>query len=76
MVDYAVKEERLYIDAWHPGRRGDREKYVDGIVNLVGSMPRKLILNSNSQLVSSDPSLGPELCCKIILCNILGISCL
>ena len=35
MVDYAGKEERLYIDAWHPGRRVDREKYVDGIVNLV-----------------------------------------
>ena len=51
MVDYAVKEERLYIDAWHPGRRGDREKYVDGIVNLVGIMPRKLILNSNSKSV-------------------------
>ena len=35
MVDYAVKEECLYIDAWLPGRRVDREKYVDGIVNLI-----------------------------------------
>lgn len=35
MVKYAVKDDCLYIDAWHPGRRADREKYVDGIVNLV-----------------------------------------
>lgn len=35
MVGYAVKYDCLYIDAWHPGRRVDREKYVYGIVNLV-----------------------------------------
>lgn len=39
MVNYAVKDNCLYIDAWHPCLRGKsdayKEKYVNGIVKTV-----------------------------------------
>ena len=48
MVNYAVKDNCLYIDAWHPCLRGKsdayKEKYVNGIIKTVREQAREINL--------------------------------